>query len=199
MIFNLIADSDSSKVHKNVKKKNVDCFEATLLATNNERIRRPKKVYCYVSPKQLTVKEFYLKVIPKRLHTFRVCPATKVSSQISALHDIKTYQFSNLRIVLSSFIRMLWVHFIACLKNVLVFQKDFWFFCNVYLKFAWVVWGREEILNARYYRNQKQTYRNFRPIIRTADNPQVIKKDIKSFWVQPYKPHLRIIRGIAAA
>ena len=97
LILNPITDTDSSKVHKNVKKKNVDCFEATLLATNNERIRRPKKVYCYVSPKQLTVKEFYLKVIPKRLHTFRVCPATKVSSQNRALHNIKIYQFSNLR------------------------------------------------------------------------------------------------------
>ena len=30
------------------------------------------------SSQQLTIKEFYLKVIPKRLFTFRVCPSTKV-------------------------------------------------------------------------------------------------------------------------
>ena len=32
---------------------------------------------------QLSVKEFYLKIIPWRLFTFRVCPGTKVSSSES--------------------------------------------------------------------------------------------------------------------
>ena len=75
-----------------------------------EKVKKPKKVYCYISPKvsstvikyimylrglksalmqhdldfyvkqQLSVKEFYLKIIPWRLFTFRVCPGTKVSS-----------------------------------------------------------------------------------------------------------------------
>ncbi|PNJ27744.1 AREL1 isoform 16, partial [Pongo abelii] len=31
------------------------------------------------SPKQFSVKEFYLKIIPWRLYTFRVCPGTKFS------------------------------------------------------------------------------------------------------------------------
>ncbi|OXB66835.1 hypothetical protein ASZ78_003537, partial [Callipepla squamata] len=44
-----------------------------------EKVKKPKKVYCYVSPKQFSVKEFYLKIIPWRLFTFRVCPGTKVS------------------------------------------------------------------------------------------------------------------------
>lgn len=44
-----------------------------------EKVKKPKKVYCYISPKQLSVKEFYLKIIPWRLFTFRVCPGTKVS------------------------------------------------------------------------------------------------------------------------
>uniref|UniRef100_A0A4X2LFU4 HECT-type E3 ubiquitin transferase n=1 Tax=Vombatus ursinus TaxID=29139 RepID=A0A4X2LFU4_VOMUR len=44
-----------------------------------EKVKKPKKVYCYVSPKQLSVKEFYLKIIPWRLYTFRVCPGTKFS------------------------------------------------------------------------------------------------------------------------
>ncbi|XP_068110632.1 apoptosis-resistant E3 ubiquitin protein ligase 1 isoform X2 [Hyperolius riggenbachi] len=42
-----------------------------------ERMRKPKKVYFYISPKQLSVKEFYLRIIPWRLFTFRVCPGTK--------------------------------------------------------------------------------------------------------------------------
>ncbi|XP_006884845.1 PREDICTED: apoptosis-resistant E3 ubiquitin protein ligase 1-like [Elephantulus edwardii] len=42
-----------------------------------EKVKKPKKVYCYVSPKQFSVKEFYLKIIPWRLYTFRVCPGTK--------------------------------------------------------------------------------------------------------------------------
>ncbi|XP_034050837.1 apoptosis-resistant E3 ubiquitin protein ligase 1 isoform X2 [Thalassophryne amazonica] len=42
-----------------------------------EKVKKPKKVYCYISPKQLSVKEFYLKIIPWRLYTFRVCPGTK--------------------------------------------------------------------------------------------------------------------------
>ncbi|KAI2654686.1 Apoptosis-resistant E3 ubiquitin protein ligase 1 [Labeo rohita] len=43
----------------------------------SEKIKKPKKVYCYISPKQFSVKEFYLKIIPWRLFTFRVCPGTK--------------------------------------------------------------------------------------------------------------------------
>ncbi|KAL7380091.1 hypothetical protein ABVT39_011583 [Epinephelus coioides] len=42
-----------------------------------EKVKKPKKVYCYISPKQLSVKEFYLKIIPWRHFTFRVCPGTK--------------------------------------------------------------------------------------------------------------------------
>ncbi|XP_060685378.1 LOW QUALITY PROTEIN: apoptosis-resistant E3 ubiquitin protein ligase 1 [Hemiscyllium ocellatum] len=42
-----------------------------------EKVKKPKKVYCYISPKQFSVKEFYLKIIPWRLFTCRVCPGTK--------------------------------------------------------------------------------------------------------------------------
>lgn len=60
------------------KNHNV-CYDAKLLGVNGERISKPKKVLCYVSPKQLIVKELILKFIPKRLFTFRLCPSTKVS------------------------------------------------------------------------------------------------------------------------
>ncbi|XP_077997335.1 apoptosis-resistant E3 ubiquitin protein ligase 1-like [Glandiceps talaboti] len=78
--FNIIvlSGNDAAKVKKNVAKKNFNIwYEAYLRGTNNERHRRPKKVYCYISPRQLTIKEYYWKIIPKRLYTFRVCPSTK--------------------------------------------------------------------------------------------------------------------------
>ncbi|XP_030855144.1 apoptosis-resistant E3 ubiquitin protein ligase 1 isoform X1 [Strongylocentrotus purpuratus] len=74
----VLTETDIAKVSKTIKKKHVDSwYEATLLATNKEKLRKPRKVYCYISSKQFTIKEYYLMVIPKRLFTFRVCPATK--------------------------------------------------------------------------------------------------------------------------
>ncbi|KAM4662803.1 apoptosis-resistant E3 ubiquitin protein ligase 1 [Discoglossus pictus] len=51
--------------------------EASSDGIPHERMKKPKKVYFYISPKQLSVKEFYLRIIPWRLFTFRVCPGTK--------------------------------------------------------------------------------------------------------------------------
>ncbi|XP_053553158.1 apoptosis-resistant E3 ubiquitin protein ligase 1 [Bombina bombina] len=50
---------------------------ATADPPSQDRMKKPKKVYLYISPKQLSVKEFYLRIIPWRLFTFRVCPGTK--------------------------------------------------------------------------------------------------------------------------
>nr|XP_002122623.3 apoptosis-resistant E3 ubiquitin protein ligase 1 [Ciona intestinalis] len=40
---------------------------------------KPRKVYCYITPKQLVIREYFLKIFHKRLYTFRVSPATKVT------------------------------------------------------------------------------------------------------------------------
>ncbi|KFM69498.1 hypothetical protein X975_06284, partial [Stegodyphus mimosarum] len=69
-------------VQKNVAKKN-KCYEVKLLAINGERNQKPKKVYCYISPKQLTLKEYMWKFFPKHLITFRLCPSTKFKFQSS--------------------------------------------------------------------------------------------------------------------
>ncbi|KAK7493478.1 hypothetical protein BaRGS_00015378 [Batillaria attramentaria] len=67
-----------SKVNKTVVKRRHNLwYEVRLLACNNEKLERPKKVYLYISPKQLTLKEFYFKIYPRKLFTFRVCPSTK--------------------------------------------------------------------------------------------------------------------------
>lgn len=42
---------------------------------------------------QLSVKEFYLKIIPWRLFTFRVCPGTKVSGSEKSLQDVTSAFF----------------------------------------------------------------------------------------------------------
>ncbi|KRT81256.1 hypothetical protein AMK59_5638 [Oryctes borbonicus] len=76
----VLNSADSTLVLKNVASKNHNvCYEAKLVGINSERILKPKKVLCYVSPKQLIVKELILKFIPKRIYTFRLCPSTKIS------------------------------------------------------------------------------------------------------------------------
>jgi len=67
-------------VQKNVATKNHNiCYDAKLVSVKGDRLVKPKKVQCYVSPKQLIIKELILRFIPKRLFTFRLCPSTKVS------------------------------------------------------------------------------------------------------------------------
>ncbi|PSN50365.1 Apoptosis-resistant E3 ubiquitin protein ligase 1 [Blattella germanica] len=81
----VLSTSDAALVQKNVASKNHNiCYEARLVSLQGERLSKPKKVFCYVSPKQLTVKEFLLKIIPKRLVTFRLCPSTKFHFQSSS-------------------------------------------------------------------------------------------------------------------
>lgn len=71
-------------VHNNVASKDPNiCYAAKLLGMQGEKFSKPKKVVCFISPKQLTIKEYLLRIIPKRLVTFRLCPSTKVSNSIS--------------------------------------------------------------------------------------------------------------------
>lgn len=65
-------------VHNNVASKDPNiCYAAKLLGMQGEKFSKPKKVVCFISPKQLTIKEYLLRIIPKRLVTFRLCPSTK--------------------------------------------------------------------------------------------------------------------------
>ncbi|CAG2053499.1 unnamed protein product [Timema podura] len=94
----VLSCTDAALVHRNVASKNHNiCYEARLVSVQGERLSKPKKVFCYVSPKQLTVKEFLLKFIPKRLVTFRLCPSTKFHFQQcpSGASNINNNQQSN--------------------------------------------------------------------------------------------------------
>ncbi|KAK6640290.1 hypothetical protein RUM44_011976 [Polyplax serrata] len=74
----VLNSSDAELIQKNVASKNHEiCYEARLLKLQTENLPKPKKVFCYISPKQVIIKEFLLKFIPKRLLTFRLCPSTK--------------------------------------------------------------------------------------------------------------------------
>ncbi|XP_063222883.1 apoptosis-resistant E3 ubiquitin protein ligase 1 isoform X3 [Bacillus rossius redtenbacheri] len=84
----VLSSSDAALVQKNVASKNHNiCYEARLVGVQGETLAKPRKVFCYVSPKQLTVKEFLLKFIPKRLVTFRLCPSTKFHFKSSAYNS----------------------------------------------------------------------------------------------------------------
>lgn len=72
----VLTSSDAAMVHKNVRNHNI-CYEARLISLQGEKLSKPRKVLVYISPKQLTIKEFLLRFIPKRLVTFRLCPSTK--------------------------------------------------------------------------------------------------------------------------
>ncbi|XP_021704031.1 apoptosis-resistant E3 ubiquitin protein ligase 1 isoform X1 [Aedes aegypti] len=75
----VLSSSDTTLVHKNIasRKHNI-CYEAKLFGVfGQQRWSKPRKVLCYVGPKQVTIKEMILKIIPKRIATFRLCPSTK--------------------------------------------------------------------------------------------------------------------------
>ncbi|XP_060068994.1 apoptosis-resistant E3 ubiquitin protein ligase 1-like [Ylistrum balloti] len=78
--FNILVinSEDMACVKKNMARKTHSIwYEARLLQGNPSSEEKAKKVYVYISPKQLTLKEYYLKIIGKKLFTWRVCPSTK--------------------------------------------------------------------------------------------------------------------------
>ncbi|XP_041353724.1 apoptosis-resistant E3 ubiquitin protein ligase 1-like isoform X2 [Gigantopelta aegis] len=89
----VLSPNEMAHVHKNLAKKNHNVsYEARLISCNHERLEKPKKVFVYISPKQLTLKEFYLKIIGKKLYTFRVCPSTKfIFNGLNNQYDTSTF------------------------------------------------------------------------------------------------------------
>ena len=54
-------------------------FEAELIAFNGQRCEKAKKVYCYLTDKQLSIREYFLKIFLRRTFSYRLVPATKLS------------------------------------------------------------------------------------------------------------------------
>lgn len=71
--------SEASAVQKNVAAKTANSYyEAKLLSVGNDVQNKLRKVYISVTSKQLVIKEYFLKVLPRRIATFRLSPNTKV-------------------------------------------------------------------------------------------------------------------------
>ncbi|CAH0581652.1 unnamed protein product [Chrysodeixis includens] len=69
----VLTASDTATVQRNISSKRHNiCYEARLLTG------KPRRVLCCISPKQLTLKDYILKFIPKRITSFRLCPSTKL-------------------------------------------------------------------------------------------------------------------------
>lgn len=79
----VLSSCDTTLVHKNIasRKHNI-CYDAKLLSVAGQPKSKPRKVLCYIGPKQFTIKEMILKIIPKRVATFRLCPSTKVNRSL---------------------------------------------------------------------------------------------------------------------
>ncbi|KAG5675377.1 hypothetical protein PVAND_005286 [Polypedilum vanderplanki] len=75
----VLSSCDTTLVHKNIasRKHNIS-YDAKLLSVAGQPKSKPRKVHCYIGPKQFTIKEMILKIIPKRIATFRVCPSTRI-------------------------------------------------------------------------------------------------------------------------
>jgi len=60
--------SDTTLVHKNIaSRKQLVVYDAKLLNISGASRMKPRRVLCYISPKQITIKELFLKIIPKRI------------------------------------------------------------------------------------------------------------------------------------
>ena len=55
-------------------------FEAELIANSNgQKLEKAKKVYCYLTDKQLSIREYFLKIFLRRTFSYRLVPATKLT------------------------------------------------------------------------------------------------------------------------
>ena len=67
-----------SAVKKSVSARSVS-FAARLTAVDSVPLNKSKDVWCYVSPKQLIIRETVFFFIPRKLYTFRLCPSTRLT------------------------------------------------------------------------------------------------------------------------
>lgn len=67
---------------KNASLPDLRCLpalEAKVVAENGTFLPKPKTVWVSLTPKQLSVKEYFMIIIPRRVHSFRLIPATSVT------------------------------------------------------------------------------------------------------------------------
>ena len=69
----VLSKSDRTAVDKFIRDPNlaIPAFEASLISESSVALTKPKTVYLSLTAKQLSVKEYYFLIIPKRIHSFR--------------------------------------------------------------------------------------------------------------------------------
>ncbi|KAG7305871.1 hypothetical protein JYU34_008414 [Plutella xylostella] len=70
----VLSASDTAIVQRNISCKQHISYAAQLLAAGN----KPRAVSCCLTSRQLVLKEYVLKVIPRRITAFRLCPGTRL-------------------------------------------------------------------------------------------------------------------------
>ncbi|XP_041982251.1 apoptosis-resistant E3 ubiquitin protein ligase 1 isoform X2 [Aricia agestis] len=71
----VLTANDTAAVSRQLSSKRAHAaFEARLLSPG-----RPRRVLVCLSPKQIILKDYILKFIPKRITSFRLCPSTKMT------------------------------------------------------------------------------------------------------------------------
>ncbi|EDV29915.1 uncharacterized protein TRIADDRAFT_18936 [Trichoplax adhaerens] len=77
----VLSNVDGAKLHKEIGRKKMNVtFEAKLASKENSYLdfsKKPKKVHCSISARQIKVREYYLKVFSNNVCSFRVLPSTK--------------------------------------------------------------------------------------------------------------------------
>ena len=68
-----------SRRHRDFYALDTEYFEAELIACHGQRLEKAKKVYCYLTDKQLSIREYFLKIFLRRTFSYRLVPATKLS------------------------------------------------------------------------------------------------------------------------
>lgn len=125
--------SDTATVQRNISSKRHNiCYEARLLSG------KPRRVLCCISPKQLTLKDYLFKFIPKRITSFRLCPSTKVIIIMTLVfHRFFCYNLKTifLELNVSSSIHH---NFITQVENIEHYYErfDFYLFLTSYLLFS---------------------------------------------------------------
>ncbi|XP_050668968.1 apoptosis-resistant E3 ubiquitin protein ligase 1 isoform X2 [Leptidea sinapis] len=82
----VLTPSDAATVQRQLSSKRTSItYEARLIAASRTRqandapaTTKQRRVLCCLSPKQLVIKDYLFKIIPKRISSFRVCPSTKL-------------------------------------------------------------------------------------------------------------------------
>lgn len=77
----VLCSQERAKVNRYVSGNHdgLPTFEAELVGENGATLAKPKTVWCTMTSKQLTIRDYILRIFPRKLYTFRLVPSTKLT------------------------------------------------------------------------------------------------------------------------